>query len=265
MTHKITIDQSQTAAPDFAALADQLIQGSWHLPPEGDQSWREQDALRIFSGHDKGDDEPPAAEDADAPGDESGPRLEPGFTPLRPAGILLSLTLATGLMFIVIVVSTPEILTTGFWSAPDAKAGAVPAPVAIVRADVASAAPLVPVQAVVPTETLRPSLTDSGKAALPLVREAADSAGTSHRKIRIAETPAKIRVAKASVAETPGVKVAARATPHRLAPIGEAYFSSHMPAVPARKAASADWKAEVARWDERANEIRARNQNTKND
>src|ERR1700744_5379417 len=140
--------------------------------------------------------------------------------------------MATGLMLAVIVVSTPEILSAGFWRAPESDAALAPVAVADAKANasaanisVADAASLVPVEAVVPPmpEMLRPSIADSGKAALPLLRETADSAVTSRRKIRIAQTPAKMRVTKAPVAKAPAVKVAAHAKPHRLPPIGEAY------------------------------------------
>jgi hypothetical protein len=262
MTPKIAthMDQSGTADTDFAALADQFLQSSRHLPPEGDQSWREQDAQRIFSGHgkDETNQEPPAAEDADPADGESDAHYEPGFPPLRPGVVLLSLVLATGLMFAVVVVSAPGILTAGFWNAPGSRSA--PAPV-----DVAGAAPVV--QAAIPhaAETLRPSLADSGKAASPPLRAAAVQAATSHRKIRIAQAPAKAPVAKTLVAKVAGAKVPAHTKRHRLPPIGEAYFASHAPAVAARKTASAEWKAEVARWDELANQIRARRQNIKGD
>jgi hypothetical protein len=258
MTHNISmrVDQAGTADSDFAALADQLIQDSWHLPPEGDQSWREQDAQRIFSGHGKDDinEEPPAVEDDDAPGDESDVRGEPGL-PLRPAGILLSLALATGLMFVVVIVSAPQILTAGFGSAsfPSNKASG-PAPVAI---DFASVAPLVPAVAsnTATAKGLRPSLADNVHAAPPPAREVARKVATSNGNLRTEN-----RLAKTADART-----APRTKQSRLRPIGEAYFASHTPAVSARKTASADWKAEVARWDERANEIRARRENTKSD
>lgn len=261
MTPKIAMhmDQSGTADTDFAALADQFLQSSWHLPPEGDQSWREQDAQRIFSGlgKDEINQEPPATEDAGPADGESDTHYEPGFPPLRPGAVLLSLGLASGLMFAVVVVSAPGILTAGFWNAPGSRAA--PAPV-----DVAGAAPAV--QAAIPhaAETLRPSLADSGKAVSPPMRGAAVQPATSHRKIRIAQAPAKAP-AKRSVARISDAKVAARTKRHRLPPIGEAYFASHAPAVAAKKTASAEWKAEVARWDERANQIRARRENIKGD
>jgi hypothetical protein len=242
MTHNISmrVDQAGTADSDFAALADQLIQDSWHLPPEGDQSWREQDAQRIFSGHGKDDinEEPPAVEDGDTPGDESDARDEPSSMPLRPAGILLSLALATGLMFVVVIVSAPQILTAGFGRAP------------------------------VAAENLRPSLADSGPVALPPTFEA-DKAATSNGNLPIAHAPVKATVAETVPKHPASVRLATakapRAKPGRVRPIGEAYFASHTPAVPARKTASANWKAEVARWDEKANEIRARRENAKTD
>jgi hypothetical protein len=259
MTHNIAmrVDQAGTAGSDFAALADQLIQDSWHLPPEGDQSWREQDAQRIFSGHGKDDinEEPPAVEDGDTPGDESDGRDEPGFMPLRPAGILLSLALATGLMFVVIIVSAPQILTAGFGSAPlPSKTGTGAAPVPI---DFATVAPLAPAPALstAMVKGLRPSVADNVHAASPPARELAHKAATSNGNHRAANR----------LAEAAAVKSVPRTKQARLRPIGEAYFASHTSAVPARKTASADWKAEVARWDERANAIRARRENTKSD
>jgi hypothetical protein len=255
------VDQTGTAdagsAPgDFAALADRFIQDSWHLPPEGDQSWREQDAERIFSGHGKDavNEEPPAVEEGDAPGDESDARDEPGL-PLRPAGIFLSLAMATCLMCVVVVFSAPQILTSGFWSAPlPAKTEVETAPVPV---DFASVAPMAPAPAsnAAMAKQLRPSLAGNLHAAPVAAGETARKVATSSRVHRTTHKLVKVAA----------VKAAPRTKRTRLRPIGEAYFASHTPAVPVRKTASADWKAEVARWDARVNEIRARRENTKTD
>ena len=300
MTHQIAmkVNQSDTAGADFAALADQLIQDSWHLPPGGDQSWREQDAARIFSGHGKDgindtedvpsvgeSDVPPGAEDS-FPEDQP---LEPGFKTVGTLGILLPLSLATVIVFFVVLFSVPEILTAGFWNAPEPRAMPVTKPVRT-----ADAAPLAfgPSGKESGPGKLRPSLAESGESSsVPRVPNGIAAPTADHRN-GLAILPAKaeiqktifqqpghataeptmrarrvsaavIRLATASSFRQPASRAKRIAT--RLPPIGSAYFASHKPAVAARKAPAADWKAETTKWDEMAAKIRARRERYQSD
>src|SRR5262249_50782850 len=67
------------------------------------------------------------------------------------------------------------------------------------------------------------------------------------------KTAAAIRVGRADSFRQPAP--GARRSATRLPPIGAAYFASHTPAV--SKAAAADWKMEVVKWDAAAAKIRA--------
>src|SRR5579871_3636390 len=90
-----TITPAEPANCDFAALADQLIQDNWHLPAGGDQSWREQDAFRIFSAHGKSEindrERPPPAADSEPPDDDESSEYQPGFETPRTLSIFLPL------------------------------------------------------------------------------------------------------------------------------------------------------------------------------
>ena len=251
-------NRPDAAGDDLAALADQLIQDSWHLPPGGDQSWREQDALRIFSGHGKDEindtEEPSAIEDIDPSDDGNDAPYQPGFKPPGRFGILLPLAMATGLMLLVVAVSAPGILTSAFWNTPAAKAApeAALAPVNMVNAAVTARQ-----MNISAPDKLRPSLAYDGQIAhaRTLVAKAKHPASTTVAVARH-DRITKARLAQASVARG--------SVPHakrgRLPPIGEAYFASHAITAKSTKTAAMDWKAEAAKWDEMANQIRARNE-----
>jgi len=255
-TRKIIVKvdhRPHSAGTDFAALADRLIQESWHLPPDGDQSWREQDAYRIFS--EQGEDpvdhgEAPPAEEAEA--DDTRP--EPDFGVPKTFGIVLPLSLATFVTVLAVTFSMPEILTAGFWSNAQTERGPK---AAIAPVSMASAAPLMPVGHEAAPGKLRPSLAED-------VRPAA-------RPVRLEDkavvAPVRDQVAQAApsvVANTMGqTPQKARAKRSRLPPIGEAYFASHAPAA-SRKVASTEWKIEAARWDETAAKIQARREKYQN-
>src|SRR5215469_3739176 len=125
MTHRKIILKSERqpdlSGADFGTLADQLIQESSYLPPEGDQSWREQDARRIFSGQNE-DEVNPTEDVPTAAAREEEALPGPSLESPKALGILLPVSLATFVMVIAVTFSMPEILTTGFWS------GAKPAP-----------------------------------------------------------------------------------------------------------------------------------------
>ena len=269
MTHpKITMKadlQPDAAGGDFAALADQLIQDAWHLPPEGDQSWREQDARRIFRGDGKHDinDGPPAQEEDDAPRNDAETPPEPVFQPPRVVGVLLPLALATVIVFFTVAFSAPEILTGRFWTAPEPE---VQPQAATMPVNLASAAP---VQTTDTPGELRPSLARDERAEATDAIRAADNAGVRkpaplefHHAVSDAREWARhktgVAVRVGSTSSFRQLSLRARPSAKRLPPIGAAYFASHTPAVAVSKTAAADWKMETARWDETAAKIRAR-------
>ena len=281
-SRKITVkldQQPKKASTDFAAMAEHLIQESWHLPPEGDQSWRERDARRIF--YEDGKDEindtdaPPSAVTkavmGDASEDVAEERLlsQPGFRASRMVGVLLPVSLATFVACFAVALSVPEILTTGFWRGAEPKARPV------VQMSTADAAPLAAAgrQPETAPDKLRPSLASSGASEPMHHASMAVTPRSNYPTARVvARADIKQRPQPPRLASKPGAldraasdtrlaktETAPEALSHkraatRLPPIGEAYFASH-----ARVAAPGmDWKTEAARWDERAAEIRAK-------
>jgi hypothetical protein len=263
MTHKIAmkVNQSDTPGADFAALADQLIQDSWHLPPGGDQSWREQDAARIFSGRGKDEinatDDAPSAVTEDLPLVEEEWPQEPTVKASRLVGVLLPVSLATIIMFFAVAFSMPELLTSHFRNAAAPKAG----PNAqVTQVSMIEPRPMIPTPDASDAAPgkLRPSLMDGASAATPVhaaqspqpYHAAFDAKRQAQQKISTV-----VRVATARSFRQPASRTKRIAT--RLPPIGAAYFASHTPAVAARKAPAADWNAETTKWDEMAAKIRA--------
>ena len=266
MTHrKITVkveQQPDSTGADFATLADQLIQESSYLPPQGDQSWREQDARRIFSEQSEDDINPEEAPPAEiAAREEEDALSEPGFRSPRALGILLPVSLATFVIGMAVTFSMPEVLTAGFWN----PSGSVRSPdvVAVTPVSVANAAPLAPAPHEAGPSKLRPSLAESVHPAVSPVhmadkvktlpdRRVAQAAPSSVAPKAISSRPPDHMVADMGMGQT---EQKPRARQSRLPPIGEAYFASH--AHVAEKTSS-DWKTVVAKWDERAAQIRAR-------
>ncbi|MBS0280215.1 MAG: hypothetical protein JSR25_03575 [Proteobacteria bacterium] len=143
--------QSQAERDRFQELADQYRQQG-HLPPGGDQSWREREAMRRAA-YDKGYtppqsdqswrareamlftpvDEPVREEGAaDAVADESHrPQetvLEPRLEPLHVAkggqgGIVLIFILVAAIALGIAVLAYPQMLTADYWRAPQTNAG----------------------------------------------------------------------------------------------------------------------------------------------
>jgi len=263
MTHrKITVkveQQPDSTGADFATLADQLIQESSYLPPQGDQSWREQDARRIFSGQSEDDVNHEEAEPVEGSGEEEDAPSEPGFRSPKALGILLPVSLATFVIGMAVTFSMPEVLTAGFWN-PSESARA-PDIVAVTPVSVANAAPLAPAPHDAGLSQLRPSLAESVHPAVRPVHTADKVKTLPDRRIAQA---APSSIAPKAISSPPPDRMAAnmgqtqqkpRAKHGRLPPIGEAYFASH--ARVAEKASS-DWKTVAAKWDERAAQIRAR-------
>lgn len=276
-----------TADGDFAALANQLIEDNWHLPPGGDQSWREQDALRIFSAYGESEindtPEHESAMDAEQPDDEKPAQYQPGFRPHRVASILLPLAMATCLASVIVAISAPQILSPAFWNSPEPEKASETDIAPMTTPGPVTSAPVREASWPVP-DRLRPSL-DSERSPAESARVFAMKAARPYpgsgappvqhgpaqvAKLRLVQAsaalrpfpPRKIAAHLPPIGETyfaghptAGTNRKGRAARHetpantgRLPPIGEAYFSSHRPAATA-------WRAEAARWDEGASAI----------
>jgi len=132
----------------FEELADQYRQQS-HLPPQGDQSWREQEAMRRAD-YDKGHIPPqndqswrdreamlfaPAREEntADAIAEEHRDPHEAGLTPIPirkggQGGTILVFILVAAITLGIAVLAYPEMLTAAYWRTPDAQTNSVAQP-----------------------------------------------------------------------------------------------------------------------------------------
>ena len=251
MTHrKITVkvnQKSRAAGEDFAARADRLIQESWHLPPDGDQSWRDQDARRIFSEH--GEEE---INQKDQPSVQEG-CPQPGFRAPR-RHFLLPLSLGTGLaaagVCFAILPAAPDMLTASFRNMSEPTPNVAVAPLSVANAASLGSAAHAPDAA---PGKLRPSLAyNANFGQTPKPNDQTVKPAPHARFARTTDTSAKpaIRTAK----ERPR-------RPRTLAEKLDAAFAAMPPRqfVATNETGSADWKAEAAKWDKMANEIRARN------
>lgn len=128
--------EARTERDSNSALADQFLQDNDYLPLRGDQSWREQAALRIAGGYEPKDDGD--APDAIPEREDRSPPSE--FGGRNGGGIVAALFIAAIIVPTVAVLTAPDILTAGFWGAHHAapKAMAAPAPL---RVSLAKAAP----------------------------------------------------------------------------------------------------------------------------
>lgn len=138
--------ESQAERDRFEELADQYRQQS-HLPPEGDQSWREREAVRRAA-YDKGyappqgDPSPreheamrfaPVREEeaADAATDQNFGMQEPVWQPppVRKGGqggTILIFVLVAAIAFGITVLAYPEMLTAAYWRTPGTQPNSVP-------------------------------------------------------------------------------------------------------------------------------------------
>jgi hypothetical protein len=147
--------QSQAERARFEELADQYRQQS-HLPPGGDQSWREREAMRRAA-YDAGYAPPPGdplwREREDAQAAEHEPVQEPAEEPVREedfagrvaedhaappepvlqpvhvakggqGGTVLIFILVAGIALGIAVLAYPELLTANYWRASQANLGA---------------------------------------------------------------------------------------------------------------------------------------------
>jgi hypothetical protein len=231
MTSKVTMIAHKEAEQDFAARAYQWIDENWHLPPGGDQTWREQDAQRMFSVtdakfNDSGD--PPPVEPISPTGDEEDGAYEPGFRHAGLRNVLLAVSLAGGFALFLVAISVPDIFTADFWrDAPTERSGAtVPAisRVAGGENDAASDLSTPSLSAQIFSRTIGRDIAGSkagSETAAPLLQPAVP---TVKRHARLAKDHA-VRVATTKLArqQERRRKLAARSLP----PIGAAYFASH--------------------------------------
>lgn len=127
--------QADAERARFEELADQYRQQS-HLPPQGDQSWREQEAMRLAA-YDKGYTPPqsdqswrdreamlfaPAREDttADAMPDHAMPEpvLRPAPAKGGQGGTILIFVLVAAIALGIAALAYPEMLTAAYWRSP---------------------------------------------------------------------------------------------------------------------------------------------------
>jgi hypothetical protein len=245
--------QPDAVRGNFEAMADRLIDDAWHLPPEGDQSWRETDARRIFSSDGKRDinDEPAVRYEEDAPPAEEEKPREPVFQPPRSVGVVLPLALATFIVLLIMAVSAPEVLTARFWATPEARTASQ---TAVTPARMASIAP---VQAMEASRDLRPSLARDERARGVAALATGDGALP---KVDHMQTKAEVRKkAKPPIGAVPA-RFARGHSPYKLAAAEVTAASDTSP--PAADTTSSpvamDWKTEAAKWDRMASIIRAR-------
>ena len=108
----------ESLAPDNFAV---FIEDSWHLPPGGDQSWRETDALRIFGNTETSKDpeksESPEKAKTEPPSTDFVPERE--FAPDAAAqgwgGVVAALLLVPAIALVIALLAFPDILTAGYW------------------------------------------------------------------------------------------------------------------------------------------------------
>jgi len=162
--------------------------------------------------------------------------------------VLLPLALATVVVFFIVTLSAPEILTARYWAAPGTGT-----PSSAMAMNAASAAP-----AGTARDDLRPSLARNEHV------DAVEDLPVTPQQLRHTVSDVSAKAAqKAGAAPYVGSAASLRQSSQprrrasRLPPIGAAYFASHAPAA-ASKSAAVDWKIEAARWDEMAAKIQAK-------
>jgi len=258
MTHEISGDAntpSNRAAQDLSALADQWFDKNWYLPPEGDQSWREQEARRLFGdGKDAaGEDDLSAIEQPDPAIGETAASYESGLH--RTRNLVLPISLAACVLIVAGVLVVPKTLAPGIWGPQEPKAvSVVPARLVTQVAaeenarlrpvyeggtnhvtvnDVSQALPqpigeaALPVNQDIALPLPRPAVKQEQPVSKPVVH-AAKAVPVTAKQDRPVSKPV-VRAAKAQ--PLPAVRSKARAA-KSLPPIGEAYF--------ARRAAAAE-------------------------
>lgn len=98
----------------FGELAEQFWQESGYLPPQDNQSWREQDARRINAVDERSPQEEP--EDTDFVPQELAPAAE--ATGFGRVETLFALFTVAAIALFIMALTDPNILTAGFWRPP---------------------------------------------------------------------------------------------------------------------------------------------------
>ena len=154
----------------YAALADQLTQESGYLPPQGDQSWRELEALRIVPAYEKlgagetaNDD--PMEQEQNPESDSPGRGLK---------GVMFVLLMVPVIAFAIVALTSPGILPAVFlhahWGGARAAANSPAAPASAVHVPSPVPAPVAeraPPPRPLPAPTIRPSLNPAAVANAP--------------------------------------------------------------------------------------------------
>jgi hypothetical protein len=125
MTHEIPGDAntpSDGTEQGFAALADRWADKSGYLPPGGDHSWREQEARRRFGSENASPENTDSPSEMDRAANEIDGVYDPGFKRPWALNILLPVSLATCVVFAVVVFLMPGISTSGLWGPDEPKA-----------------------------------------------------------------------------------------------------------------------------------------------
>jgi len=258
MAHEISGDAntpSNKAAQDFSALADQWFDKNWYLPPEGDQTWREREARRLFGdGKDAAVEEDLSViEQPDQPVNETAAPYESGLR--RARNVILPISLAACVLLFGAAIFVSKILTPGIWGPHEPKAiSAAPAQLMtqvateenarlrpayeggtnhVTYNDVSQALPqpigeaALPVDQDIALPLPRPAIAvkQEQPVSKPAVRTAKVVPVTTNQDPPVSKPV--VRAAKAQPLQT--VRSKARAA-KSLPPIGEAYFASHAPA-----------------------------------
>ena len=134
--------ESHTARDAFDVLADQFRQDGGYLPPQGDQSWREREALGIVAAYEDST--------ADATADEDSIQQEyardSDSIGRGHAGMVFALFVVAVIAVVIVAFASPGILTAGFWrahwSAANLTAKSAVAPASVADAPAPAPAPL---------------------------------------------------------------------------------------------------------------------------
>lgn len=237
MAHEISGDANtppNKAAQDFSALADQWFDKNWYLPPEGDESWREREARRLFGDgkNAAGEEDLSAIEQPDPAVDEATAPYESGLH--RTRNLVLPISLAACFLIVAGVFVVPKTLTPGIWGPQEPKAVSVVPARLVTQVATEENARLRPAYEggsnhVTYNDVSQALPQPIGPAAMPVDQDIALPLPRPSLNMKQDQPVSKpeVRVTKAEPSQIPRRKVlAVKALP----PIGEAYFASHAPA-----------------------------------
>jgi hypothetical protein len=219
---------------DFAALTDQWADRIWHLPPDGDHSWRDREAQRIFGEASFNDKEhPPPVGQAGSATREADGRYGPRG--VKAVNVLLPISLAICAMLVAVPILVPQILTPSLWGPREPKTLPRLAYGSNYSDEVASRTlPQQTGQA--PAKIYRDVVSPRPRPRMAVATR--DNAQDGKLAVRVAKAPrpAQRKPAATSLPPIGEAYFASRAAASRKLvaatsrPIGEAYFESHSPA-----------------------------------